>query len=95
MLISSISGDRISRMIKIELNMLSIAGLLFGLSAMALLLVEVKFEESFTVARIFGPGAPFAKSHIWMILAIVGATVYLAGRIVWLFKEHIGMSRPK
>jgi putative exporter of polyketide antibiotics len=73
--------------VRFDLNRICIAGfVLFGV-ALALFAYEHVTEESITVGRVLGPGAPWAPIPVWMIIAILSAVVYLAGRVVW-FAKH-------
>lgn len=74
-------------MIKVDLNILSIAGLLFGAASLVLLLAGESLGDP-TMESVFGEGAPFGKVALYMIFAFVGICVYLAGRVVWLLKNR-------
>lgn len=75
-------------MVRVDLNTVSVVGLLLGLAALALVLLEYGTDTTLTVATVLGPGAPWARVQVWMIIAVAGVAVYLAGRILWLLKHR-------
>jgi hypothetical protein len=81
-------------MVRVDLNKISIVGLLLGGVALVLLLLESRSEESWTVARVLGPNAPLARVSIWMVFAVVGVLVYLTGRLLFLARNRFGMPEP-
>jgi hypothetical protein len=74
---------------RLDLNWVCIAGFaIFGV-ALAIFGIEHWTESPITVGRILGPGAPWALIPVWMVLAVVAALVYLAGRVLWLIRHHL------
>jgi hypothetical protein len=75
-------------MVRFDLNRLCIAGfILFGV-ALALFAFEHLSQSSLTMGRVFGPGAPWAPMPVWVIIVILSAVVYLAGRVVWFARHY-------
>jgi hypothetical protein len=78
-------------MVRVDLNRISIVGLLLGGAAVVLLILESRSEESWTVGRFLGEGAPLARVSLWMVFAVVGVLVYLTGRLVYLVQHRSEM----
>jgi hypothetical protein len=76
-------------MLQIDLNRTSLIGLLLFFGAAVLFVVEhLAIRDEWTVATVLGDGAPYSKVPIWMVLAVVAMVVYIAGRVIWLVKNH-------
>jgi hypothetical protein len=78
-------------MVRVDLNAISIVGLVLGGVAAVFVFLEWQFEIAFPVSRIFGPNAPYAEVPIAWIFAIIGIVIYLIGRIVFVVKTRGGM----
>ncbi len=81
-------------MVKVDLNWISVVGLVLGVAAAALMVREMTADSPWTVGALLGPEAPGANLSIWMVLAVAGAAVYLVGRIVFLARNQIGAPPP-
>lgn len=75
-------------MIKVDINKTSMAGLALGLVAILMAVLDESLGSP-TVETVVGSGAPFARVPLWMIIALVAVIVYLAGRLIWLFREGV------
>ncbi|MCU0724852.1 MAG: hypothetical protein MUE73_03540 [Planctomycetes bacterium] len=75
-------------MVRFDLNRICIAGfVLFGV-ALVLFAIDHQTEGSLTMGRVFGPDAPWAPMPVWMIIVILSAIVYLAGRVVFIARHY-------
>jgi len=81
-------------MVRVDLNKISIVGLCLGGVAIVLLFLDSRSEESWTVGRYLGEGAPLARVSLWMVFAVVSLIVYLAGRLVFLAQNRFGLPEP-
>lgn len=80
-------------MVKVDLNRISVAGLILGVVAAILLTIERATESDFRVGRLLGPDAPFAGVPLYWIVGLVALLVYLVGRVVQLHRDGYGMPR--
>jgi predicted membrane channel-forming protein YqfA (hemolysin III family) len=78
-------------MVRVDLNAISIVGLVLGGIAAVFVFLEWQFQIAFPVSRIFGPDALYAEVPIAWIIAICGIVIYLIGRIVYVVKTRGGM----
>ncbi|MHC4472541.1 MAG: hypothetical protein ACYTDY_03485 [Planctomycetota bacterium] len=81
-------------MVRVDLNRISIVGLIMGGAAIILLLLDSRAEQDWTVATVLGPDAPLAGYSLWMILAVGSIIVYLTGRLIHLARNRFGMPPP-
>ena len=75
-------------MIKVDINKTSILGLLLGVAAIVMAVLDSKIGSP-TVGSVLGANVPFAPVALWMIFALVAVVVYLVGRLIWLFREGL------
>lgn len=74
-------------MVKVDINRISLIGLLLFPLAVIILI----FEGDRTVGSLLGEGAPFANVFLWMVVAVAAMLVYIVGRAIWLVKNNFGM----
>ncbi len=78
---------RIVSMVKIDLNRISVIGLLLFAGAVIVLLLA----GDRTVGSLLGEGAPLAEVYLWMVVAVAAMLVYIAGRLIWLIRNNFGV----
>jgi hypothetical protein len=80
-------------MVKVDLNRVSVAGLVLGAVAAILLTIRLLTRSEITVGGLLGENAPFAKVPIYWAVALVALLVYLVGRVIQLHRDNYGMPR--
>jgi len=78
-------------MLRVDLNRISIAGLLLALVAALLVLFELTTGADVRVQRLLGEGAPLARVPLAWVFALAGLIVYAIGRIVQIVTDRAGL----
>ncbi len=75
--------------LRADLNWLCIVGLCCLPVAVVVMMIDNRYEGRLTVSYLLGADAPWAVVPLWMVIAVLGAVIYLAGRVLWLIRFRL------
>lgn len=76
---------------KLGIHPISWVGLCVAVAAIPLWVLDIFLDRTYTVASVLGADAPGASTALWLVIVILGALIYLVGRVlevVGKFREH-------
>jgi cytochrome bd-type quinol oxidase subunit 1 len=78
-------------MVRVDLNVISVIGLILGAVAAVLVVIQYNTEADMRLGSLLGEGVPLAEIPLPWVVLFAALITYAVGRIVWIVKHHGGM----
>ena len=78
-------------MVRVDLNVISVIGLILGGVAGVLVIVQYNTDSDMLLESYLGPNVPLAKIPLPWVVLFAALITYAVGRIVWIIKHRGGM----
>ena len=78
-------------MVRVDLNIISVIGLILGAVAAVLVVVEYNTEADMRLGNYLGPNVPLAEIPLPWVVLFAALITYGVGRIVWIVRNRGGM----
>jgi hypothetical protein len=78
-------------MVRVDLNIISVIGLILGAVAAVLVVVEYNTEADMRLGNYLGPDVPLAEIPLPWVVLFAALVTYAVGRFVWIIKHRGGM----
>ena len=78
-------------MVRVDLNIISVIGLILGGVAALLVVVEVNTDVDMRLGSYLGPNVPLAAVTLPWIVLFAALITYGTGRMIWIIRNRGGM----
>jgi len=78
-------------MVRVDLNVISIAGLVLGAVAAVLVVVQYNTEADMRLGNYLGPDVPLAEIPLPWVVLFAALVTYGVGRVIWIVRNRGGL----
>ncbi|MEN8148973.1 MAG: hypothetical protein ABFS86_04070 [Planctomycetota bacterium] len=78
-------------MVRVDLNIISVVGLVLGAVAGVLFIVQHNVDADMRLGSYLGPDVPLAEIPLGGVILFVALITYAFGRVLWVVKHRGGM----
>jgi len=78
-------------MVRVDLNVISVIGLILGAVAGVLVIFEYNTGADMRLGNYLGPDVPLAAVPLPWVVLFAALITYASGRVIWVVKNRGGM----